>query len=159
MHKEWYIYALCEPDREEDVRYVGLSVSPDLRLDAHLSASKQDGNSAKKQWLQGLQACGRVPTLRILARVTDTPLEHERQWIAYYREKGANLLNIAGNTPLKSKEWVKLTCYLTQEDVLLLEELRLAAIRRGEKADKSALVREALALLQREKGGAVHATH
>ena len=54
---------------------------------------------------------------------------------------------------------VRATFYLRKEDVLLLEELRLAAIRRGEKVDKSALVREALALLQREKEGAVHAAH
>jgi hypothetical protein len=48
---------------------------------------------------------------------------------------------------------VRATFYLRREDVLLLEELRLAAIRRGEKADKSALVREALALLQQQKEG------
>ena len=54
---------------------------------------------------------------------------------------------------------VRATFYLRKEDVLLLEELRLAAIRRGDKTDKSALVREALALLQEKKEGATHAAH
>ena len=53
---------------------------------------------------------------------------------------------------------VRATFYLRKEDVLLLEELRLAALKRGDKTDKSALVREALALLQ-EKKGATHAAH
>lgn len=41
-------------------------------------------------------------------------------------------------------ELVKATFYLTQDLILKLEELRMERLRRGEKVDKSALVREAL---------------
>ncbi len=44
-------------------------------------------------------------------------------------------------------QWVKATFYLTPDLVLKLEEVRMARLRRGDKVDKSALVREALAQL------------
>lgn len=45
---------------------------------------------------------------------------------------------------LPERALVKATFYLEEAQVLALEELRLARRQRGEKADKSALVREAL---------------
>lgn len=43
---------------------------------------------------------------------------------------------------------VKGTFYLREEDMLALEEVRLSRRRKGEKTDKSALVREAIGLLK-----------
>lgn len=43
---------------------------------------------------------------------------------------------------------VKATFYLTPDHVLKLEQLRLDRKRRGHKVDKSALIREAIELLQ-----------
>ena len=43
---------------------------------------------------------------------------------------------------------VKATFYLTPEHILQLERIRLARMEKGQKADKSALVREAIDLLQ-----------
>lgn len=48
---------------------------------------------------------------------------------------------LAGST---KPELVKATFYLTPDLILKLEELRMERLRRGEKVDKSALVREAL---------------
>ena len=39
---------------------------------------------------------------------------------------------------------VKATFYLTPENIMQLEQLRLERLQKGEKADKSALVREAI---------------
>ncbi len=47
-------------------------------------------------------------------------------------------------------ELVKATFYLTPDLVLKLEQVRLSRKRRGEKIDKSALVREAIGLLAEE---------
>ena len=49
-----------------------------------------------------------------------------------------------------AQELVKATFYLTPDLVMKLEQLRLARKRRGEKVDKSALVREAIAQLSDE---------
>jgi hypothetical protein len=43
-----------------------------------------------------------------------------------------------------ASQLVKATFYLTQEHVLRLERLRLERLARGERIDKSALVREAI---------------
>ncbi len=45
-------------------------------------------------------------------------------------------------------ELKKVTFYLRPADVLHLEEVRVARLRRGQRVDKSALVREAIGLLQ-----------
>ena len=42
---------------------------------------------------------------------------------------------------------VKATFYLSPEQIVKLEQLRLARLQQGEKIDKSALVREAIELL------------
>jgi|GEM_PF-1642792 len=47
---------------------------------------------------------------------------------------------------------VKATFYLTEKEFLLLEELKLQRLKRGEKTDKSALVREAICLLAKKAG-------
>jgi hypothetical protein len=57
------------------------------------------------------------------------------------QETGILASQLAG--PAKP-ELVKATFYLTPDLILKLEELRMERLRRGEKVDKSALVREAL---------------
>jgi len=47
----------------------------------------------------------------------------------------------------KPERLVKATFYLTPALVMRLEEIRFARMRRGERTDKSALVREAIGLL------------
>lgn len=51
------------------------------------------------------------------------------------------------------QELVKATFYITQAQVIALEELRLERRRQGEKTDKSELVRQAIDLL------IAHSTH
>ena len=55
----------------------------------------------------------------------------------------------AGPSPREGKqELKKVTFYLRPEDVLRLEEIRVTRLRAGQRVDKSALVREAIQLLQ-----------
>lgn len=89
-----YIYALCEPDTGE-VRYIGKAVDPQQRLAHHLYPSALKPETHKNRWLRQLLAQGLKPTTSILESVTDRPWqEAEREWIARYRESGANLTNI-----------------------------------------------------------------
>ena len=52
--------------------------------------------------------------------------------------------------PAAPRPFVKATFYLEEAQVLKLEQLRLARRQRGEKVDKSALVREAIERLAAE---------
>ena len=47
---------------------------------------------------------------------------------------------------------VKATFYLTGKEVVLLEEIKLQRLKKGERTDKSALVREAICLFAKEAG-------
>jgi hypothetical protein len=61
-----YIYALCEPDSGE-FRYVGKTLTPRTRLNAHVSeAISSKWRSHKNHWIQSLDAqCGcQVTALR-----------------------------------------------------------------------------------------------
>lgn len=61
------IYALCDPDTNE-VRYIGQTVDPSIRLRAHLSDSFS-GQSNKDKWIRSLLVRGKHPTLQALAVV------------------------------------------------------------------------------------------
>lgn len=47
-----------------------------------------------------------------------------------------------------ARKLVKATFYLTQDHILKLEQLRFERRRKGQRVDKSALVREAIELLE-----------
>ena len=69
-----YIYALCEPDLWQEVRYIGASANPKKRLGQHLADSNIAAeDSPKNRWLKALKAKRLKPILRILDQ-TDDPL-------------------------------------------------------------------------------------
>ncbi len=49
--------------------------------------------------------------------------------------------------PIKKENLIKRTFYITEEEDLILEEIKLRRRERGEKVDKSGLIREAIRLL------------
>ena len=51
---------------------------------------------------------------------------------------------VSQSTSKPAQQLVKATFYLTPENIMQLEQLRLARMQKGEKVDKSALVREAI---------------
>lgn len=88
-----FIYALTDPLTKQ-VRYIGKSNDPKRRLAHHVN---YDGpNTHFNRWIKRLAQYGFKPILEILDEVPiDGWEQHERRWIAYGRESGLPLINIA----------------------------------------------------------------
>lgn len=94
------VYAICDPDDADLVRYVGVTTTaPRIRFDHHLTtAAKQDTPLAR--WIVWLRERGRKPLLRILrtadfSRGFAATLESEE--IAHWRGVIGGLLNCQQN--------------------------------------------------------------
>lgn len=90
MGKMTYIYALRCP-LTGDIRYVGKSNNPELRLQKHMSPAT---NWRKIQWVREVKAEGKRLELVILERV---PASNYRKvediWIKFFLEAGCPLVN------------------------------------------------------------------
>lgn len=69
------------------------------------------------------------------------PLEADRETSVPGDQVGGKPVSQEASTPATL---VKATFYLTPELVMKLEEIRMARLRKGQRIDKSALVREAI---------------
>lgn len=89
------IYVLCDP-RTAEVRYVGKSVNPQLRLGNHIKEAKKAGHKNRKNaWIASLLSAGVRPELRVIETcVVDNWKERECFWIGKYRKSEARLLNL-----------------------------------------------------------------
>lgn len=86
-----YIYGLVDP-RDKRVRYVGKSLTPAKRLEAHL---KDKCNLGKALWIEELQKHNLKPEIVILDKGDEHDWQsRERFWIAEYRRKDPELTNI-----------------------------------------------------------------
>ncbi len=92
------IYALCEPDTDE-VRYIGRSTNPRIRLYAHEGHARQGTRHVpSSEWVRGLLALGKKPLLRVLEVVAvNEAAAAEQRAIAAYRSAGCRLLNATHN--------------------------------------------------------------
>jgi hypothetical protein len=95
MMKPKQIYGLIDP-RNDQIRYIGASINPVKRI-----AIGAQHNAAKIDWLKVLAILGLKPRIDIIEIVDETSdwVERERYWIAYYREQGEDLLNLADGGP------------------------------------------------------------
>lgn len=90
--KTTFIYALCEPENPERIRYVGKSNNPARRLRAHLSNTRKTSTHLGC-WLKGLST---APVLEVLDEVPETQWEFwEREYIRVFRAIGFNLVNLS----------------------------------------------------------------
>ncbi len=98
----WWIYGLYDPDKPEEIRYVGKTEKGlSSRLGEHIRDATRYGRAPhvpRNRWIKKIFAQGRLPILRQL----DTGLGihpydwivSEQCWIAYYRFMGHGLLNV-----------------------------------------------------------------
>lgn len=88
-----YIYALSNPITKE-VRYVGKTNNPSLRLSMHIL---EKANTKKSAWIKSLEKKGLKPEMEILEEMPHEPdslwQEAERFYISYFRFLGMRLTN------------------------------------------------------------------
>jgi len=87
--KTGYIYTLVDP-RSDDPRYVGATVNPDQRFQAHLSNPHSESLS---NWIENLETEGVTPELSILSEHAVEELSAEEEEKIAELSKEADLLN------------------------------------------------------------------
>jgi hypothetical protein len=141
------IYALQDPETQE-VRYIGQTVSPDLRFRVHMRGRGE--STAKTAWVRSLLQRDKEPELVILEGgvPADAGATREAYWLDHYRNLGADLLNFnvaqphpqAPPTPTRTpgtiKQW---TVRLSQT---LIDAVKAQAAAEGK--EPSHLVEEVL---------------
>lgn len=101
INRGYEIYALIDP-RDNLVRYVGLSISANIRFISHLNGN--GGNEQEKRWIVELQREGLTPILQILETIEAgsnsyaLACEEELYWIREMAHQGHPLLNVIGIT-------------------------------------------------------------
>lgn len=93
--REWSIYTLNDPITG-DVRYVGWSFNPKMRLVHHLSESRLGQPTTHKvSWIRKLTREGLAPTYAVIETGSEplAQLESEKKWIAHFRQCGTRLTN------------------------------------------------------------------
>lgn len=108
MHMPEFIYALIDPNTD-DVRYVGRSQTPKLRLQAHLRSGNKNVTE-RERWLHSLKLQNQSPKMVILQQCTSSyhAKQVEAQWIEHYWNRGASLTNIvnpSGTQCIPRSKW------------------------------------------------------
>ncbi len=90
---KYFIYGLFEPDTNQ-IRYVGCTTRPALRLTEHRKLRGGSANSNVRLWVKDLRSRGLKPILKILDEPSfEERYESEIFHISYLRFLGCNLLN------------------------------------------------------------------
>ena len=78
------IYALKDP-RSGEVRYVGKTINPTVRLQSHIYEAKKGSASHKAYWMRQLLKLGMKPEVTVLEMCEETAWqERERHWITQF---------------------------------------------------------------------------
>lgn len=101
---KYYIYTLLHPISKE-IRYVGFTSKPDIRLKQHLILRYKDH---KTNWIKSMLAIGLQPEMKIIDEVAckDEALELEKSYIRDLKLLGVRLTNltIGGEAPMIGKK-------------------------------------------------------
>lgn len=95
MNQISYIYALIDP-RNEEVRYIGQSITPYERYTRHIwNAHNINNNYHVSNFILLLHDGGLKPKLKILEEcIADKSDEREQYWISYHKLAGCRLTNM-----------------------------------------------------------------
>lgn len=86
-----YIYTLSDP-RTGEVRYVGKTSQPSIRLNNHLYSDR--GSNHKWTWIKSLKAENLKPLMEVIETVPEEKsFEAEKIWIESFRFYGCRLMN------------------------------------------------------------------
>ena len=91
-----YLYALVDP-RDDEVRYIGISINPAERFRGHINEAKKDTKTAKRRWIRSLMNQGMLPTFSVIQSgvLTWAQLgQLEIDNIAAFRADGHDLTNM-----------------------------------------------------------------
>lgn len=93
---KYTVYALCEPDSPNTVRYVGVTTGIRDRGNGHTTHARQGKPGPRNEWIRSLLREGKKPLVRTLETIeTDrrvVALNAEKKWIAYFNQKGGAVL-------------------------------------------------------------------
>jgi hypothetical protein len=92
-----YIYGLYDP-RTSELRYIGKTVNPEVRLEKHIQEAKGycGHNPHKERWIRQLLSNNLKPTLITIGKCSeDNWQEVEKEYISTARKRGINLTNMA----------------------------------------------------------------
>lgn len=106
MSKARYIYTLSDP-RSGAVRYVGITTQPARRLRDHCSLKGRKG-PLLRAWMRSILSDGVMPMFSIVDTTNaDNWRDCERRWIAYFVERGHDLVNgrDGGDGPQPIERW------------------------------------------------------
>lgn len=93
MNKQ-FIYTLVDPNNQ-DIKYVGKTSNPVVRLQRHIQISKKYENSNKSRWIKSLLEINKKPLMEIIEECNDNNVNDlEIYWISQMEAWGFNLLNI-----------------------------------------------------------------
>jgi hypothetical protein len=94
-----YVSVLLDP-RSREVRYVGGTAQPGTRVSGHVAEAKWQ-KGPKALWLEELRSLGLRPLLVVIDEGEPAlAVKKEREWIEFFRQRGAALVNHAGALPL-----------------------------------------------------------
>jgi hypothetical protein len=100
--KTTFIYALRDP-RDGEIRYVGKSNDPSLRLHNHISSAVHP-RTPVNQWVAEITAAGLLPTVEVLEEIEwEMWPEAERRWIAQYSEQLRNVMPGGGSLAIRRR--------------------------------------------------------
>jgi group I intron endonuclease len=105
--KTAYIYALIDPRKPEEYRYVGWASNLRRRMIGHMSDARTGDKTYKANWIRKIVSEGYNPEMIVLEECPfDIWAEREIFWIAKAKEDGHPLTNITtGGEGSPGQEW------------------------------------------------------
>ena len=93
--KKHYVYSLSDPITK-DLKYIGCSKDPYLRLNGHMCITQTSNNLEKDIWMTRLKTIGKQPVINILGKFSNKKeaLEVETFLIKEFMSNNIGIINI-----------------------------------------------------------------